>query len=221
MMQAGLTALDQLLHSRYSCRGFLPDPVPEDVLRQIVVAAGRAPSWCNAQPWKVTLTRGAETQRFRTALLETVSAEPPAPDLPWPEQYTGVHQDRRRACGHQLYEAAGIARDDHAARKDQTMRNFSFFDAPHVAIISSGRELGPYGAMDCGGFVTAFTLAATCPRRGQHRAGLGCRLPPVDPPTFRSVRRSVDPVCYIAGLCRCGPSRQHLSHRAGRSWGHL
>lgn len=161
MMQAGLTALDQLLHSRYSCRGFLPDPVPEDVLRQIVVAAGRAPSWCNAQPWKVTLTRGAETQRFRTALLETVSAEPPAPDLPWPEQYTGVHQDRRRACGHQLYEAAGIARDDHAARKDQTMRNFSFFDAPHVAIISSGRELGPYGAMDCGGFVTAFTLAAT------------------------------------------------------------
>lgn len=40
------------------------------------------------------------------------------------------------------------------------MRNFDLFDAPHCAILSSPRELGPYGAMDCGGFVTAFTLAA-------------------------------------------------------------
>ena len=41
------------------------------------------------------------------------------------------------------------------------LRNFAFFDAPHVAIIHSPANLGPYGAMDTGGFVTAFTLAAT------------------------------------------------------------
>jgi nitroreductase len=41
------------------------------------------------------------------------------------------------------------------------MRNYAFFDAPHVAIIHSPAELGPYGAMDTGGFVAAFTLAAT------------------------------------------------------------
>ena len=40
------------------------------------------------------------------------------------------------------------------------MRNFALFDAPHCAIVSSPVELGPYGAMDCGGFVTAFSLAA-------------------------------------------------------------
>ena len=41
------------------------------------------------------------------------------------------------------------------------MRNYALFDAPHVAIIHSPDELGPYGAIDSGGFVTAFTLAAT------------------------------------------------------------
>ena len=40
-------------------------------------------------------------------------------------------------------------------------RNYALFDAPHVAIVSSPAELGAYGAMDSGGFVTAFTLAAT------------------------------------------------------------
>lgn len=40
------------------------------------------------------------------------------------------------------------------------MQNFSLFGAPHCAIVSSPAELGAYGAMDCGGFVTAFTLAA-------------------------------------------------------------
>lgn len=40
------------------------------------------------------------------------------------------------------------------------LKNYSFFGAPHVALISSATELGPYGALDCGGFITAFTLAA-------------------------------------------------------------
>ena len=37
---------------------------------------------------------------------------------------------------------------------------YSLFGAPHVSILHSPSELGAYGAMDCGGFVTAFTLAA-------------------------------------------------------------
>lgn len=40
------------------------------------------------------------------------------------------------------------------------LRNFDLFDAPHCAVISSPVDLGGYGAMDCGGYVTAFTLAA-------------------------------------------------------------
>jgi len=153
-------ALERLLDARYSCRAFRPDPVPRTVIGRIVTAAGRAPSWCNAQPWQVVVTRDHETEAFRRALLETVETQEPDPDLPWPEAYPGVYGDRRRECGYQLYEAVGISRDDHAARAEQSKRNFHFFDARHVAIVHAEAALGPYGALDTGGFVMAFTLAA-------------------------------------------------------------
>jgi nitroreductase len=159
-MTDAFDTLTQFLHDRHSCRGFRPDPVPRAVIERIVAAAGRVPSWCNAQPWQVTITAPAQTARLSAALLRAVETDAPAPDLPWPNHYTGVYQDRRRTCGFQLYEAVGITRDDHAARHAQMLENYRFFGAPHVAIVSSEADLGPYGAMDTGGFVAAFTLAA-------------------------------------------------------------
>lgn len=158
-MSAYDTLLD-ILQARFSCRAFLPDPVDRDSVTQIVSAARHVPSWCNAQPWQVIVTSGAETDRFRAALFETVSKTAPAPDLPWPDAYPGVYGARRRACGFQLYDAVGVEKGDRPGATQQMMENYRLFGAPHVAIITSPRALGPYGAMDTGGFVTAFCLAA-------------------------------------------------------------
>lgn len=154
------TDLDALFAQRQSCRGFRPDPVPRDTIEQIIGTARRVPSWCNAQPWQLTLTSGAETDRFRTALQNEAAAGAPNPDMDWPERYSGVYQDRRRACGFQLYDAVGIEKGDRAGSARQMVENFALFGAPHCAIISTPADLGPYGAMDCGGFITAFSVAA-------------------------------------------------------------
>lgn len=157
-----IDTLGQIMEDRYSCRAFLPTPVPDADLTRIVETARHVPSWCNAQPWQVEITRGAATDRLRDSLQQTVLAgTPPSPDLAWPSKYTGDYAERRRTCGLQLYDAVGIEKSDRAGRAAQMIRNYAFFDAPHVAIIHSPAELGPYGAMDTGGFVTAFTLAAT------------------------------------------------------------
>ncbi|WP_171122351.1 MULTISPECIES: nitroreductase [unclassified Ruegeria] len=155
-----LSDLNTLLAARHSCRAFRPDPVPREHIEQILISTGRVPSWCNAQPWNVVVTSGTETERFRNALREEAMSGAPAPDMPFPTSYSGVYRDRRRECGWALYEAVGVERGDRAASARQMMANFTLFDAPHCAILSSPAELGPYGAMDCGGFVTAFTLAA-------------------------------------------------------------
>ncbi len=155
-------SLTAVLKARYSCRAFKPDPVPDDTITRIVEAARHVPSWCNAQPWQVSITKGAATDAFRSLMMETATAgTPPHPDLDWPTTYEGDYALRRRTCGFQLYDAVGIAKDDRAGRARQMLRNYAFFDAPHVAIIHSPASLGPYGAMDTGGFVTAFALAAT------------------------------------------------------------
>ena len=157
---SGYDTLLSLLTARFSCRAFLPDPVPQGTVEQIVAAARHVPSWCNAQPWQLIVTGGKATDAFRDALYATAMDTPPAPDMPWPDGYPGVYRDRRRACGFQLYDAVGIARGDRAASAGQMMENYRLFGAPHVAIVTAPTALGPYGAMDTGGFVATFCLAA-------------------------------------------------------------
>nr|WP_217359525.1 nitroreductase [Ruegeria arenilitoris] len=152
--------MNQLLAVRHSCRAFLPDLVPREQIEQILTSAARVPSWCNAQPWQVVVTSGDETDQFRAALQKEAMTGAPAPDVPFPTSYSGAYKDRRRACGWALYDAVGVERGDRAASARQMMENFSLFGAPHCAIITSPKELGAYGALDCGGFVTAFSLAA-------------------------------------------------------------
>ncbi|MBW6514648.1 MAG: nitroreductase family protein [Candidatus Syntrophosphaera sp.] len=44
--------LKELIASRHSVRDFLPDPIPEDILRDILEAGRLAPSAQNKQPWR-------------------------------------------------------------------------------------------------------------------------------------------------------------------------
>jgi len=155
-----IETLNTLLSQRYSCRAFLADPIDDAVIAQIVSTAQRVPSWCNAQPWQVNITRPDETERLRTALYEHAQSAPHTPDIAFPQRYEGTYRDRRRACGFALYDAVGIAKDDRDASRLQMLENFRFFGAPHVALITTEAELGPYSLLDCGAFVTAFTLAA-------------------------------------------------------------
>ena len=159
-MHDDFAVLSKLLDERYSCRGYLDQQVDETTVQELVTAASKVPSWCNAQPWKVIVTRGDATKAFSDVLTKAAETKEMEPDFEWPIQYTGDYLDRRRVCGFQLYEAVGIARDDRARRMEQMMLNYQFFGAPHVAIITSEAELGPYGAMDCGNFISMFTIAA-------------------------------------------------------------
>jgi nitroreductase len=149
-----------LLHSRYSCRAFLPGPLPRATIERILAAAQRTASWCNAQPWHLHIASGTTLEALRAALKARVASGPPAPDLPWPREYRGVYQERRRECGLGLYDAVGIARGDREASAHQAAQNFSMFGAPHVAVVTSDEALGPYGAVDCGAYVANFLLAA-------------------------------------------------------------
>lgn len=154
-------ALRRLLSGRATCRAYQSRPVPEDVIRSIVDVARGTASWCNTQPWDLTVTSGESTEQFRTALMEQVCQHPGLDsDFPFPDEYKGVYLDRRRKSGFQLYEALGIARGDKERREAQSFENFRLFGAPHVAIVTVPQELGTYGAVDAGGFVCSFLLSA-------------------------------------------------------------
>ena len=156
--------LMRLVETRWSCRGFRPEPVPHRVIEQILAIAARSPSWCNTQPWKVIVTEGDGTDRFRSALWKEASSRPTGldtrPDFAFPDRYEGIYQERRRSCGFALYESVGVARGDRSASTAEAMKNYRLFEAPHAAIITTEADLGPYGAIDCGIYVANFLLAA-------------------------------------------------------------
>jgi nitroreductase len=156
-----IAVLDELLNERYSVRAFKPDPVPRDTIEHVLRTAQRTASWCNSQPWQVVVVSGEAKETFRKALYaEAASGASHASDFPPPREYLGVYLNRRRESGFQLYNTLGIARGDKAAYAKQALENFNFFGAPHVAIIHSTEALGVYGAVDCGGYVGNFMLAA-------------------------------------------------------------
>ncbi len=155
-------SLDALLADRYSVRAFRPDPVPAEVIRRVLATAQQSASWCNTQPWDVVITEtpGATARLREVYMAAATGGQAPHPDWPWPEQYVGAHNERRRKCGFDLYNAVGIARDDKEGRFRQALRNYELFDAPHCMLVFCHESLGFYGGVDCGLFLQAFMLAA-------------------------------------------------------------
>lgn len=159
--QSPTPQLDVLTSARHSCRAFTGDLLKESLVRHLLATAQRSASWCNVQPWHVVVTAGPETERFREFLAHRIPGSDSSYDIPPPGPYTGVHAARRKESGLALYRSVGIARDDLDARTRQAQQNFTFFGAPHVAILTSDAAVGPYGLVDCGGWLSTFLLAAT------------------------------------------------------------
>lgn len=160
--------LARLLADRYSCRGYRSDPVPRSVIERMLTIAQMSSSWCNSQPWRVIVTEGEGTERFRKALYDHAVADTAAnngvpqmkPDFDFPAAYRGVYKDRQREVGWQLYESVGVTYGDREASGKQALENFRLFGAPHMLLITSERDLGTYGAIDCGLYVGSMLLAA-------------------------------------------------------------
>jgi nitroreductase len=152
--------LTRLWTERASMRAFHPEPLDRDTLQALFGAAQRAPSWCNVQPWRIVITEPPKTAALADAMVAAAKSGFPHAELPFPVEYPSPYKEHRIKCGAALYTAMGIAREDKAARYDAWLRNYGFFDAPHVAIVSCDRRLGPYVYIDVGVWLGYFLTAA-------------------------------------------------------------
>lgn len=159
-MSEDFAALSRLLQERWTCRAFASTPVPKAEIERLLALAQRTASWCNTQPWEVIVTSAEETARLREALGAHVMSQPQRSDFEFPTGFPGAYGDRRRECGFQLYDSLGIQKSDADGRLRQMLRNFEFFDAPHVALITVEADLGPYALLDTGIYVSSLLLGA-------------------------------------------------------------
>ncbi|MDV6224922.1 nitroreductase [Nitratireductor aquimarinus] len=165
--------VDEAMLSRRSVRAFLPRPVDDDTIRDILRVAARAPSGTNMQPWKVYVVSGERKQELSDAILSSgVRPE----KIEWdeykyyPDKFFEPYLTRRRAVGFALYSLLGIGRREVDRMRAQHDRNFTFFDAPVGLIFTIDRRLNKGSWIDLGMFVQSVMIAArgrdlhTCPQ---------------------------------------------------------
>jgi nitroreductase len=155
--------VDEAIMSRRSVRAFLPDPVDDSTIRDILTVAARAPSGTNMQPWRVYVTKGEVKEAISKAILTSgIRAEKAEWDeyKYYPDQFFEPYLSRRRANGFGLYSALGIGRREVDRMRAQHDRNFVFFDAPVGMIFTIDRRLNKGSWIDYGMFLQNIMIAA-------------------------------------------------------------
>lgn len=124
------------VRTRQSIRDFRSDPVPDAVIAEVLAEAQLAPSNCNTQPWHTHIVSGGARDALSRRLHAADAQGTLSPDFFWDESaFTARLGERRREHGKLYYENLGVMRDDNEARRTASVRNFSFFNAPHVALL--------------------------------------------------------------------------------------
>lgn len=143
----------EAMRARRSIREFESDLLPPETIREIVAAAGCAPSSKNTQPWRLFLIQGEALGGLCRDYLAAFDAQqPPRPGYRYsPDPLPEAWMARARACGIGILKHKGIGRDDADKRRAHDRENFHFFGAPHVFFIGTQASAYSHGTiLDCG-----------------------------------------------------------------------
>ena len=178
--------ISEFLASRRSTRDFLPTPVPNEILDQILTDALTAPSWSNTRPFKVAIATDEVRDRISNEFLSRWSVLSqimrkglknklrliysryglPTSNRSIVKPYVAELRPRAQRVGKELYELFGVKRGDRTARDAQWGKNYSFFGAPVELFIYIHKSLHIYAASDAGLMMENLMLSA-------HAHGLG------------------------------------------------
>jgi nitroreductase len=172
--------------TRRSTRDFLPTPIPQDVLDEILRDAMSAPSWSNTKPILVAVASGEKRDRLSADFMAHWKAVQtarsggllpklrllvtrfglPSSNAFIAKPYVKELLPRAQRVGKEMLGSLGVARGDTAARNASWAKNYEFFGAPTELFIFAHKSLGVFSANDAGLFVQNLMLSA-------HARGLG------------------------------------------------
>ena len=152
----------EAIKKRKSIRGYKTDPVPKNILEEILTTATRAPSAMNTQPWEIIVLSGGPLEKLRKSNIEGLSSgNMPMPDIAPAGSIEGVYKERQRELGLSLFQLLEITREDKQKKQEWTMKGFRAFDAPAMIILSADENLDTrFASSDIGGLIQTICLVA-------------------------------------------------------------
>lgn len=176
----------EFVASRRTTRDFLPTPLSDEIIDELITDALTAPSWSNTRPFMVAVATGDKRDRIAAEFLrrwDSLSAARtgglgaklklaltrvglPTSNRMITKPYTGVFKTRSQKVGRELYALLGVERGDAVGRDAQWRKNYNFFGAPVELFIFTHKSIGKYAASDASLFMQNLML-------GAHARGLG------------------------------------------------
>ena len=139
----------EAIKSRMSIRGFKPDPVPKEVLFDLLRVSTRSPSGVNCQPWEIYIVVGEALKKlgksyvgqFRQGIKpHPVAFAGQATKGLSPKLY-GVYRKRQVQLAKQMFQILGIKKGDEKKLQEYYEKMYRFYDAPAVIIITADERL--------------------------------------------------------------------------------
>ena len=125
----------EAIRARKSIRGYKPDPVPKETLREILDIATRSPSAMNTQPWEITVITGEVLDNIRNGNIEMLnSGVRPHAEVTY-KPFEGKYRQRQIDLAIQIFNLMDITREDKQRRAEWAQRGFRLFDAPAAFIL--------------------------------------------------------------------------------------
>jgi nitroreductase len=155
------------IDARKSIRAFKPEPVPKNVLMEILRIATRAPSSVNSQPWEFFIAQGEPLKALkRTSLEEYRLGKPPVPELGMgpskgvAPKLGGVFKDRQVELAKQIFKLVGIEKGDRQGIEAWNESMVQFYEAPTIIVIVIDRILQSKWPIVDVGLVTGYIALA-------------------------------------------------------------
>jgi len=149
------------IKNRMSIRGFKPDPVPHNVLKDVLETAQWSPSYKNTQPWEVVVLSGSKKEALSEIMVGLFeSGKENCPDIPAPESWPAAEEARIADLFRKRKEVSGIDLSDPKVMVVAKKANFNFYKAPHVIYLFQDSSLSQWSLFDLGIFAQSLMLAA-------------------------------------------------------------
>src|SRR6202044_3330247 len=113
--EISMLTVTEALERRISVREFRPQPLPRELVREILDVARWAPSGGNLQPWKVIAVAGAGRTPGVELARRTQAAEAPDESIERPVSPPNLwepYRTRRYKLGEDMYALLEIPRSD-------------------------------------------------------------------------------------------------------------
>jgi nitroreductase len=143
------------VRTRRSVRQFLPTPLSDQTIRDVLEEAQLAPSNCNTQIWSVHVVSGETLRLLCERMLKAHYSGEESTDFSFDTSaFKGRYGERNSELGKHYYDSLSVKREDKEGRARAVAKNYEFFNAPHVAFlfmptvgdsVRTAGDLGLYG----------------------------------------------------------------------------